>query len=178
MLKIRYTFLLFISLSLTASEQAEQKYEVSEKVALQIKNINQDGGKLYYYFKGVFEAMGKQNRLTMPSEILSFFASEMSGINTATQLVHMPATKYINLIIKPHCQKFDEAFAKKLAAEKNNQKAWAWFDKHFKEHGLIKPFKAYKLDLIQKDQLARVGIAISPDGSTFIIRGCQIGMTL
>jgi hypothetical protein len=173
------------------NEKSEKtKYEISESCHQDIQKINKDGGTLYYFFKGVFKCMGETADIShKPSHIIDFFAQSandgsVTDIDSITKLVFMPATAYLNIIVKKHYGALDAAFMKKydeLAALPKTDKqgepgavqmAWEWFDGYFKQKGLEEPFAAYKKTLIQTDairlEFAQKGVPVrlSADGST------------
>lgn len=146
------------------AQSAPTTIEVSLTCNERIKNINKDGGVLYYYLKGVFQGLGEANKPeTKPSDILRFFEAD-NGINEATKLSYMPASEYLSAIISAHYAEFDAEFQKKQAATQNTQETWEWFDGYFKQKGLIDPLTTHKKELVAQDQKRR---ALRAQGITF-----------
>ncbi len=154
--------------------ESKNTIKVSEKCAAGIEQINTDGGKLYYFFKGVFKSLGETNNPShRPSDIFLFFSTNESGINESTQPCYMTATEYLQLIINPNLDQFDKAFIQEYEKTKDVKQSWKFFAKHFKEKGIQTPFAEYKKQMIKNDQkrldLANQGIYLSDDGKTIII---------
>jgi len=147
---------------------------VSVECAKNIDNINNDGGKLYYFFKGVFKGAGEQNRLDVkPSHMLKWLINTQSfDIDQATNLTYTDASVYLKSLSN-HFDRMDAVFEKKYNETKNIQQTWQWFDGYFKEEILVKLSTEYKYKLIEHDkqmrEYAKKGIFFSPDGRTVII---------
>jgi hypothetical protein len=169
---LKKIMLLSLVFSLTGlAADGDKTIKITEKCFENIQKINKDGGKLFYYFKGAFQAVGKRGEAQhKPSDIIKFLSSAKSGIDEATQLSYMPATQYLDVFDEQALKKLDEVFQEKYDECQNTKEAWHLFIKYFKQNGLTEPLKKYKEQLIQEDQnkreLARHGIFISDDNKT------------
>jgi hypothetical protein len=176
MLKKIMIFLSFIPasfiFSMETNDAASKAIRVSLTCGEEIKKINKDGACLYYFFKGAFKAMGEHNATERPSELLSFFAE--GKINENMKLTHMPATDYLNIIVKNQFATLDKGFDEEYKRTKNIKQTWEWFGEFFKQKGLQEPLAEYKKQLVKADQEGIESIAlenkgISNDGRTVFI---------
>jgi hypothetical protein len=169
--------LLFISLymlPMIAMDPERTQDEITQQCFNNLQNINQDREALYFYFKGVFQAVGKGGDVReRPSLILNRSAHGLY-IDLKIRPAFMPATEYLKTIVARHYDTLDAAFVQKYSELKDVQKTWEWFDGHFKQKGLIEPLKAFVQVLVKADVLkldfAKKGIAVSvsADGSTLL----------
>lgn len=122
-----------------------EKVKVPQACAESIRQIQNDGLRLAYYFAGFFETLNYECK---PSDALKFLEKHPK-INSYTQLTYMPATWYIKHIIGPHRKELDAAFLEKYEELKNLAETWRWFAQHFQLKGLKEPFHDLKMRLIK-----------------------------
>jgi hypothetical protein len=132
----------------------DDKIAMTQETYNKIQKINKDGGVLYYYFKGVFEAMGeKASAQDKPSDILKFLQGNDSSNDKAdSMLKYMKTSGYLDVAISKHYDELDRDFAKKYSEIKDVKETWKWFDGHFKQKGLIEPLNSYKFALIKNEK--------------------------
>ncbi len=154
----------------------EEKTMVTEKCAMDLKSIDNDGAAIYAFCDGVFSEMSDQTQAdpskkgSKPSDLLKCFFS--NGIaEEAIEPKFMTAQLYFSRIGDPKIQELDSVFLAKCKELKDEPAAWKWLKGYFKEHILVNCFVELKKERVANDQefirLAKKGIFFH--GSTVII---------
>lgn len=148
------------------------KIKVSEKCYQDWQDISKDIAKLDCYFKGVFNAMGKNYRPDVkPSTVLKFLRDE-AAIDELTKLRYLSATGYMSALIKSEdYDALDSLFAEKYNETQDIKLTCDVVYDRFSVSIMKDSASKYCKDMLERDAarvtLAEQGIFCEGDTITF-----------
>jgi len=124
---------------------------LTEKCKNELQEVNKDASKLYYFFKGVFQGMGKQQQEIRPSQVLALYAAGLMEIESIVDCKIASAKFYLKKCIAPSIEMLDTGFEKHYKDTKDLQATWEWFADFFGNTVLKAPFEEFKTFLTKED---------------------------